>query len=84
MNNEFISRKFEGGNRITDEFVKAIPVQRLGKREDIANAILYIASSAGELLTGTTVIADGGAWLTDSNNFWAVKNSPVYKQLSKM
>uniref|UniRef100_A0A8B8CU78 Peroxisomal 2,4-dienoyl-CoA reductase [(3E)-enoyl-CoA-producing] n=1 Tax=Crassostrea virginica TaxID=6565 RepID=A0A8B8CU78_CRAVI len=73
-----------GGNRITDDIVKAIPVQRLGKREDIANAILYIASPAGELLTGTTVIADGGAWLTDSNNFWAIKNSPVYKQLSKM
>lgn len=73
-----------GGNRITDDFVKSIPVQRLGRREDIGNAVLYIASSAGELLTGTTVIADGGAWLTSENNFWRIKNSPLYKQISKM
>lgn len=73
-----------GGNRITDDYVKSIPVQRLGRREDIGNAVLYIASSAGELLTGTTVIADGGAWLTSENNFWRIKNSPLYKQISKM
>jgi peroxisomal 2,4-dienoyl-CoA reductase len=73
-----------GGKNINDEFVKAIPVQRLGKREDIGNTVLYITSPAGELLTGTTVIADGGAWLTDENNYWKVKNSPMFKQISKM
>lgn len=64
--------------------VKAIPVQRLGKREDIGNTVLFITSRAGELLTGTTVIADGGAWLTSENNFWKIKNSPMFKQMSKM
>ncbi|XP_048758569.2 peroxisomal 2,4-dienoyl-CoA reductase [(3E)-enoyl-CoA-producing]-like [Ostrea edulis] len=73
-----------GGEHIDDAMVKAIPVQRLGKREDIGNTVLFITSRAGELLTGTTVIADGGAWLTSENNFWKIKNSPMFKQMSKM
>ncbi|XP_061196091.1 peroxisomal 2,4-dienoyl-CoA reductase [(3E)-enoyl-CoA-producing]-like [Saccostrea echinata] len=74
-----------GGDKITDAFIKSIPVQRLGKREDIGNTVLYIVSPAAELLTGTTVIPDGGEFLTSQNNYWALKNNPVFKQLiSKM
>ncbi|KAL4239921.1 Peroxisomal 2 [Mactra antiquata] len=57
-----------GGKALSDEYVKNIPVQRLGTREDIANTVLYVVSDAAQLLTGTTVIADGGSWLTSENN----------------
>ncbi|XP_053384026.1 peroxisomal 2,4-dienoyl-CoA reductase [(3E)-enoyl-CoA-producing]-like [Mercenaria mercenaria] len=62
-----------GGKTISDEYVKNIPIQRLGKREDIANTVLYCVSDAAQLLTGTTVIADGGAWLTSENSLRRVR-----------
>lgn len=58
-----------GGRHINDDLVKGIPVQRLGKREDIGNTVLYVVSDAAQLVTGTSIIADGGNWLTDSNNY---------------
>ena len=50
--------------------VKSIPIQRVGTREDIANTVMYVVSDAAQLVTGTTIIADGGDWLTSSNNFY--------------
>ena len=49
-------------------FKKNIPVQRPGRRVDIADICLFIITRGGELLTGTTVVADGGSWLTDDNS----------------
>lgn len=62
--------------------MKNIPVQRLGTRADIGNTVLYVVSDAAQLLTGTTIIADGGAWLTNDNNFQARKR--VLEIYSKM
>ncbi|KAK7498506.1 hypothetical protein BaRGS_00010166 [Batillaria attramentaria] len=55
-------------SEMREKLEKNIPVQRMGQREDIANVCLSTVSRAGELLTGTTIIADGGAWLTDDNS----------------
>lgn len=41
-----------------------IPLQRVGERVDIGHAVLFLASDAGSLVTGTTLIADGGSILT--------------------
>ena len=49
-------------------FKKNIPVQRPGRRVDIADICLFIVSRGGELLTGSTVVGDGGSWLTDDNS----------------
>ncbi|XP_033747802.1 peroxisomal 2,4-dienoyl-CoA reductase-like isoform X1 [Pecten maximus] len=62
-----------GGENINDSFVKGIPVQRLGTREDIGNTVLYVVSDAAQLVTGTVIIADGGDWLSSSNNYHQVK-----------
>lgn len=68
---------------LNTEFVKNIPIQRVGTREDIANTVLYVVSDAAQLLTGTTIIADGGNWLTSDNS--AVKLKGLLKHLqSKM
>ncbi len=38
----------------------AIPMKRFGKPEEIADAILYAASSASSFMTGHTLVLDGG------------------------
>lgn len=47
---------------------KNIPIQRMGTRRDIADICLFIVTKGGELLTGSSVAADGGASLTDDNS----------------
>ena len=39
---------------------KTIPLQRIGKPEDIANTILFLLSNEGSYITGTEIIVDGG------------------------
>ncbi|XP_069124426.1 peroxisomal 2,4-dienoyl-CoA reductase [(3E)-enoyl-CoA-producing]-like isoform X2 [Argopecten irradians] len=65
-------RRLDGG-RVNENFVKSIPIQRMGKREDIGNTVLYTVSDAAQLVTGTTIIADGGHWLTNGNSYYQTK-----------
>lgn len=41
-------------------FLRRIPVGRLGEPEDFLGAILFLASKASDFMTGTTVYVDGG------------------------
>ncbi|KAM0950809.1 putative 2,4-dienoyl-CoA reductase ((2E)-enoyl-CoA-producing) [Dioscorea sansibarensis] len=41
-----------------------MPLFKLGDKWDIAMAALYLASDAGKYVNGTTVIVDGGLWLS--------------------
>lgn len=38
----------------------AIPLGRTGKPEEIANAVLYLASPMSEYVTGQVIVVDGG------------------------
>jgi citronellol/citronellal dehydrogenase len=40
---------------------RAVPLGRLGRPEEIAAVIAFLASPAGEYVTGTTIVVDGGA-----------------------
>lgn len=42
---------------------KAIPAGRWGTPRDIANAVAFLASPAGEWITGSIMVIDGGEWL---------------------
>ncbi|MBY8605432.1 MAG: SDR family oxidoreductase [Burkholderia sp.] len=42
-------------------FAETIPVGRMGKAEDIANAALYLASDESSYVVGTELVVDGGA-----------------------
>ena len=43
-----------------DQTVKAVPMGRLGTGEEVANAIVFMASPACAFMTGANVVIDGG------------------------
>jgi 3-oxoacyl-[acyl-carrier protein] reductase len=43
-----------------------IPKGKLGKVEDIANTMLFLASDEGSYITGQTIVVDGGSTLPES------------------
>ena len=52
-----------GAERIA-EWERVVPLGRLGRPEDVAETIGFLASDGGSYVTGTTVVVDGGvdAW----------------------
>ena len=43
-----------------DKFDSVIPMGRLGKPEEMANVVLFLASDLASFVTGSTFVADGG------------------------
>ncbi|WP_373457853.1 SDR family oxidoreductase [Paenibacillus wynnii] len=37
-----------------------MPANRVAELQDVAGAVIYLASSAGNMVTGTTLLVDGG------------------------
>jgi len=46
--------------KMTDEIGKHIPLRRMGQPEELAQAALYLVSSAAAFITGHTLVVDGG------------------------
>ncbi|MET0576767.1 MAG: SDR family oxidoreductase [Mesorhizobium sp.] len=47
----------------------AVPLGRLGKPRDVANAFLFLASDDAGYITGTTIVVDGGQLLPEGADF---------------
>jgi NAD(P)-dependent dehydrogenase (short-subunit alcohol dehydrogenase family) len=48
------------GDEMRDQIASIVPVGRVGVGEEIAAAVLYLASDAAKFTTGTSLIVDGG------------------------
>lgn len=49
-----------GTPEVQQEIAKQIPVGRMGRAEDIANMIVFLASDRSSFMTGQTISVDGG------------------------
>jgi 2-hydroxycyclohexanecarboxyl-CoA dehydrogenase len=50
----------EGNERLFGAIIRAIPLGRVGTPEEVASAILYLASPEARYITGQTLSVDGG------------------------
>jgi citronellol/citronellal dehydrogenase len=52
------------GGAWVEEASKTVPLGRLGRAEEVASTIAFLASPGGAYITGTTIAVDGGvdAW----------------------
>ena len=52
----------DGSNREVRiaEIAKQIPMQKMGSAEDVANAVLFLASDESKYITGIELTIDGG------------------------
>lgn len=53
----------EGREKKLQLYGQHLPVGRMGRPEEIANAMLYLASKEAEFITGTALVIDGGRTL---------------------
>jgi 3-oxoacyl-[acyl-carrier protein] reductase len=54
-----------GGGDVAARLRARIPLGRLGEADDIATAMLFLASDHAEYVTGQTIVVDGGALLPE-------------------
>ncbi|KAL7874837.1 hypothetical protein SRHO_G00058070 [Serrasalmus rhombeus] len=72
-------RRLGGSYAESSGVFQGIPLQRPGNKTEMAHAVLFLASRTASYVTGTTVVADGGAWLTSPNDmervlgFWSAE-----------
>lgn len=55
-----------GDSELSARIASAVPLGRLGEPEDIAGAMLFLASDYARYITGQTIIVDGGATLPET------------------
>ena len=48
------------GPAVLDEVKKRVPAKRLGRVEEIADAVLFLASNSAGYITGQVLCVDGG------------------------
>ena len=59
-----MTRPFFENKAFHDDTISRIPLGRLGTLEDVMGAVVFLASPASALITGTALVVDGGwnAW----------------------
>jgi 3-oxoacyl-[acyl-carrier protein] reductase len=55
-----MQKRWKKNLKAKKQLSKIIPLQRVGKPQDIANAILFLLSDEGNYITGTEITVDGG------------------------
>ena len=62
-----INKQVWGDPEALDDLLEKIPLNRLGKPEEIATAAVFLASDKASYITGTTLFVDGA--MTDYPGF---------------
>ena len=60
-------RRLGGKRAETQELNKRLPLGRMGFKTEIAESAVFLASDASSNITGTVLVADGGAWLSNGD-----------------
>ena len=55
-----MQKRWKKNPKAKKNLAKLIPLQRIGRAEDVANAILFLLSDESQFITGTELIVDGG------------------------
>lgn len=55
-----LTKKVMEDKLIADELTRRIPIGRLGRMEEVAAAVVYLASDGADLVTGHNLLVDGG------------------------
>lgn len=50
-------------DKVKEEMLKRIPMRKLGKTEDVANAVVFLASDDARYITGETIHVNGGMYM---------------------
>jgi NAD(P)-dependent dehydrogenase (short-subunit alcohol dehydrogenase family) len=53
-------KKFFKNKRFKAKVLKNIPLGRVAKESDVATAVAFLAADSSEMITGTSLIVDGG------------------------
>ena len=53
----------EALEKVRDRVEASIPMKRVGRPEDIANAVAFLCSERGGYLTGQSISPNGGMWM---------------------
>ena len=57
---EMFEKLVEGKKQLRDTFNSMHPIGRVGKSEEIANAVVWLLSEKASFVTGHTLLVDGG------------------------
>ena len=56
-----VDKMMAGGQQdVLDMMLEAVPAKRLGRPEEIANAVLWLCSDMASFVVGHTLVVDGG------------------------
>jgi NAD(P)-dependent dehydrogenase (short-subunit alcohol dehydrogenase family) len=55
-----MTQPFFANDDFRKKVLSAIPLGRIGRVDDVTAAVLFLASSAANLVTGTSLLVDGG------------------------
>ena len=53
-------KKFFKNKKFKNQMLKKIPLGRVAKESDVATAVAFLAADSSEMITGTSLIVDGG------------------------
>jgi len=63
------------GEKVLHRVASHIPIGRIGDPDDVAQAMLFLATDEARYITGQTIVVDGGSTLPESPVFSTVRNS---------